>query len=150
MGDERPELKNLCTKPVYFSRLKSAKLRSCYPLPCKSRELRAGELLFCTCTKRNGLQDDCYRQPCQGPRSCLISHKKPLPACCPSIFASRFENITMGRRTDIGKAQRIRVLENGARVLQYDTCLGVESQLLKGLSKGCPWDIPPPSCSSNN
>lgn len=145
MCDEHPERKALCAKPICFSRLKAIKPRACYPLPCKSRELRASELLGCTCTKRNGIQDDCNRRDCQGPRSCLISHKKPLPACCPSIYASRFENITMGRPTDPQGEHQIRVFENGARVIQYDPCLGVESKICKG-KKGCPWQIPPPKC----
>ncbi|KAK6642648.1 hypothetical protein RUM43_004150 [Polyplax serrata] len=53
-----------------------------YTYRCESRELRGGNLYqCCQCNKRNGLQHDCPRTPCQGRPACLT---KPWPDCWPS------------------------------------------------------------------
>ncbi|KAL0279314.1 UNVERIFIED_CONTAM: hypothetical protein PYX00_000903 [Menopon gallinae] len=53
-----------------------------YTYRCESRELRGGNLYqCCQCLKRNGLQHDCPRTPCQGRPACLV---KPWPDCWPS------------------------------------------------------------------
>lgn len=100
------------------------------PTPCRSRELRGGILhTVCTCPRRNGLQDDCLRSECQGPQSCLLDSNPPVPVCCPTIYGTRFDNITMGKPSNPIGEHRIRVLNDGSNVVQYDPCLGVESKL---------------------
>lgn len=80
----------------------------------RSRELRGGRLIAdCNCTRRNGLQYDCPRSDCQGREICLT---KPFPKCCPSLFANRFENVSMGKRTNPTGARRVRLLNNGSKL----------------------------------
>lgn len=83
-------------------------------LSSRSRELRGGRLISsCNCVRRNGLQDDCERSECQGRSKCLT---RPFPKCCPSIFANRFEAISMGKRTNSHQSDRkIRMLNNGSK-----------------------------------
>lgn len=81
-------------------------------LTSKSRELRGGRLMAnCNCTRRNGLQYDCQRSECQGHRICLT---RPFAKCCPSLFANRFEMVSMGKRSNPEGSRRIRVLNNGS------------------------------------
>uniref|UniRef100_A0A1B6DNX7 Uncharacterized protein n=1 Tax=Clastoptera arizonana TaxID=38151 RepID=A0A1B6DNX7_9HEMI len=48
-----------------------------------SQELRGGVLYIgCSCTKRNGLQDDCQRRECGGRPKCISLN--PGPCCDPS------------------------------------------------------------------
>lgn len=97
------------------------------PTPCKSRELRGGVLhTVCTCPRHNGLQDDCLRKECQGAQSCLLNS---VPVCCPAIYGTRFDNITMGKPSNPIGASQIRVLNDGSNVVQYDPCLGIQSKL---------------------
>lgn len=82
-------------------------------LSSRSRELRGGRFIAnCNCTRRNGLQYDCQRAECQGHLICLT---RPFPKCCPSLFANRFEMISMGKRTNPDGARKIRVLNNGSK-----------------------------------
>lgn len=61
---------------------------------CKSRELRASELMtICDCTRRNGLQSSCPRKECQGRCECQT---KCYPSCCPSKFRERYSRTTFG------------------------------------------------------
>lgn len=81
-------------------------------LTSKSRELRGGRLMAnCNCTRRNGLQYDCQRSECQGHCICLT---RPFAKCCPSLFANRFEMVSMGKRSNPEGGRRIRVLNNGS------------------------------------
>lgn len=81
-------------------------------LASRSRELRGGKLMAnCNCTRRNGLQYDCPRAECQGHPICLT---RPFPKCCPSLFANRFEQISMGKFTNPDGSRKIRVLNNGS------------------------------------
>lgn len=78
----------------------------------RSRELRGGRLMAnCDCRRRNGLQYDCQRSECQGNAICLT---KPHPKCCPSMFANRFEDVTMGKHSNPDGARRTRVHNNGS------------------------------------
>lgn len=82
-------------------------------LASRSRELRGGKLIAnCNCTRRNGLQYDCQRTECQGHPICLT---RPFPKCCPSLFANRFEAVSMGKRTNPDGARRVRLLNNGSK-----------------------------------
>lgn len=64
----------------------SSKSRGKKLRPCKSRELRAGNLFVgCDCEKRNGLQDSCPRTDCLGQPECLTY---PNPTCPPSQFCN--------------------------------------------------------------
>lgn len=82
---------------------------SCTLLKCKSRELRGGKLMTdCDCRHRNGLQYDCPRTECQGKGKCI---KGSFPKCCPSLFANRFEMVSMGKSSHQSK---IRVFNNGS------------------------------------
>lgn len=82
-------------------------------LASRSRELRGGKLIAnCNCTRRNGLQYDCQRSECQGHPVCLT---RPYAKCCPSLFANRFEEISMGKRTNPHGARRIRLLNNASK-----------------------------------
>ncbi|XP_065087653.1 keratin-associated protein 5-5-like isoform X3 [Ochlerotatus camptorhynchus] len=88
----------------------------CYPcVPargCKSRELRGGLLIAnCECLKRNGLQHDCPRSECQGKSCCLT---KPEATCCPSTYARRFRNVTMGNKSNPVCPKRCRVSTVGS------------------------------------
>lgn len=81
-------------------------------LASRSRELRGGRLIAnCNCTRRNGLQYDCQRSECQGHPICLT---RPYPKCCPALFANRFEQVSMGKRTNPDGARKIRLLNNGS------------------------------------
>lgn len=81
-------------------------------LASRSRELRGGKLIAnCNCTRRNGLQYDCQRSECQGHPICLT---RPYAKCCPSLFANRFEAVSMGKRTNPDGARRVRLLNNGS------------------------------------
>lgn len=114
-------------------------------LRSRSRELRGGRLMAnCNCTRRDGLQYDCKRTECQGSAVCLT---KLHPKCCPALFGNRFENVSMGKRTNPSGARRIKVLNNGSKyfhrlpiravahfsilfffagcVVQYDPAVGV-------------------------
>lgn len=91
------------------------------PMPCKSRELRGGVFYpTCLCARRNGLQYDCQRSECQGRIPCTQSL---IPQCCPSIFARRFENIAMAKRTNPLGQYKIRVRDDGVEAIQFDPCL---------------------------
>lgn len=82
-------------------------------LRSQSRELRGGDMMTsCDCRRRNGLQYDCKRTGCQGRIVCLT---KLYPKCCPSLFANRFETVTMGKNADPEEQNRIRVLNNGSK-----------------------------------
>lgn len=81
-------------------------------LKCKSRELRGSQHHLCDCRRRNGLQYDCQRSDCCDREPCLT---KPFPKCCESLYANRFENISMGKQTYSDKSKVIRVFENGSK-----------------------------------
>lgn len=83
-------------------------------LKCKSRELRGSQLYtHCDCKRRNGLQYDCQRRDCflSDQKSCLI---RPFPKCCASLYANRFENVSMGKQTYLDGSPIIRVFHSGS------------------------------------
>lgn len=102
------------------------------PAPCKSRELHAGILnSTCVCNRRHGLQDDCQRTACRGPVSCLLDQKPPVAVCCPSIYARRFEGITMGKPSNPTGKYMIRLVNNGTEAVQYDPRIAANQKCCK-------------------
>lgn len=85
---------------------------------CRSRELRKGVFFQnCGCSRRNGLQYDCQRKECQSRPGCVA---QPFAKCCPSLFGNRFENITMGKKTNPVGDTSIRLFNGGSCAIQYD------------------------------
>lgn len=64
----------------------------------------------CDCVKRNGLQWECPRSECMG-RPCCTT--KPIPSCCPSKYAWRYANVTMGKRSNPVNPNKCRVKNDG-------------------------------------